>query len=208
MNQKSANLLPDDPKEAFILSLLAGGGAYSAARGVKSFINSLQPKKKDDSLEVMLPQHRIKTALSAETHQFLDPSLALIGGGAAGFLGASKLYELVKKHQQANELKDSEKEYVRALSHTQKSAEETPLVDMFCAGMANTFMDLGKTANFLADAGTAASSYVGSKVPAVKDFLSNPQFPDAVASPTNVAGDAATNAIDGNIWATIMGNGH
>ncbi len=138
--------------DAFLLSLLAGGGLYGAARGTKELIKHISPddKKPEDELEVNLPAYRMKqSSEEVNTGTYLYPILAALAGGAAGFGGASKAYDFVHKKKTDADLADTENQYMNQLTKMQRkvASAETPLTDYFCAGVVEGLSERFKTAD-------------------------------------------------------------
>lgn len=120
-----------------LLGMLMGGGAYGGLRLMHDISGAAQkPQKSKDELEITLPASRLpKTA--AEAMDYLAPFIASSAGATGGFLGASKLYELMKKKQMAHEQKQVEDQYMQTLqqAHQKVGSVQTPLIDKFLEGL-------------------------------------------------------------------------
>lgn len=119
-----------------LLSLLAGGGAYAGARGVKDLVNDhQQPEPDKNELNITLPASRVPKVASEETSvgSYFNPAATGILGLAGGFMGASKLYEHLKKKQLDNEMQQTQQSYMKALqdAHTKVGSVSTPNIDNF-----------------------------------------------------------------------------
>lgn len=135
--------------EIALVSALTGGGLYAGGRGLKNLINPPQEETQDE-LEVVLPSNKItdipKFANDQQAFPGQDLATKIMTGGlagTAGFLGASKLYEIQKMKQLQEEEEEAKKTY---LSHlmlaSQKVASlETPLVDQLCEGLASGMVE-------------------------------------------------------------------
>lgn len=123
----------------FLLSALLGGGLYGGGRLIRDIGNNLQkPTTPADELQLTLPKARLPQTMSkmGSLMENAAPIMAGAVGMPLGFLGASSIYELIKKRQMDAEQQRVQQNYLSQLGkNQQKFAEETPLTDEFCAGM-------------------------------------------------------------------------
>lgn len=135
----------DDALKAALLSALTGGGVYAAARGIKDLVNIPKPPPKNNEvIDIPLPASRFqKQAESSVWDTWLKPTLATAGGGTAGFLGASKLYEATRNYQLKKQMEAEEKRYMDTLQqvHQKVASMSTPNVDSFIDSL---FSSLGE----------------------------------------------------------------
>ena len=119
-----------------LLGLLAGGGTYGALRLGREMGQAAQPPQKPkDELQITLPSSRMPK-MGADAMDYIAGPAAFLGAGAGGFLGASKLYEMLKKKQIANEQQGVEQNYLHTLQQAhQKTAASTPHIDKFLEGL-------------------------------------------------------------------------
>jgi hypothetical protein len=123
-----------------LLSLLTGGGAYAGARGIKDLMGDNKPAEPDkNELNITLPSSRLPKTANDETSvgSYFTPALTGVLGLTGGFMGASKLYEHIKKKQLDNQMKQTEQGYLKALqdAHTKVGSVKTPNVDAFLSGL-------------------------------------------------------------------------
>lgn len=135
MDTESSSLL-----HKALLGLLIGGGTYGGMRLLADIPKTFQKTEKPKSeLELTLPAARMPKL--AQDHSairdYLLPLLAWGGGGAAGFLGASKLYDIHQQNQLKKREQGVEDEYLRALqqAHQKVAALQTPNIDKFLEGL-------------------------------------------------------------------------
>lgn len=129
-----------------ILGLLTGGGTYGAMRlGHDITTESQEPPKPKDQLQLTLPQSRVKQANEAGGYispgQYLGALLAMGGGAAGGFVGASSIYNHFRNKQLDDEIHTHEKDYLSTLERARQQASmkvasaNTPNVDAFLQGI-------------------------------------------------------------------------
>ena len=135
MDKEATNLL-----NIALLSLLTGGGAYAGARGIKDLVAGNKPEEPDkNELNITLPSSRMPKVANEETGigSYFNPALTGVLGLTGGFMGASKLYEHIKKKQLDDQMKQTEQGYLKALqdAHTKVGSVQTPNTDAFLVGL-------------------------------------------------------------------------
>jgi len=119
-----------------LAGLLTGGGAYAGLRLAHDVNNATKkPEKPKNQLDVALPESRIKAG-EHNWQEYFWPAVAAGGGVAAGWTGASKAYNHIKKKEVDNDVKSKEKDYLNTLQkvHSKVASLETPHVDKFLEG--------------------------------------------------------------------------
>lgn len=126
-----------------LLSLLAGGGTYAGARGIKDLAHEINPPKPEtNELEITLPKSRMpqppmKSKMGMEFSDMV--ATPIVAGGAAfgGFHLASKLYEKLKEKKLTAEKDKVEKDYLSTLmsAHSKVAESKTPYIDSFLDGL-------------------------------------------------------------------------
>ena len=117
--------------------MLVGGGAYGAMRLANDIPKAITPQDKNrHQLDVTLPAARVPKTAGA-WDEYVAPALSMGGGAAAGFYGASSIYEHLKKKQMENQMKNVEQQYLSTLqkAHQKTASLNTPHVDKFIQGM-------------------------------------------------------------------------
>jgi hypothetical protein len=123
-----------------LLSLITGGGAYAGMRGIKDLATEGKPAEKPkNELEITLPASRIPKMASDETgvNSYFLPAVTGILGLGGGFMGASSLYEKIKKKHLENQLQNTEHDYLKTLeqARTKLGSIKTPATDAFLTGL-------------------------------------------------------------------------
>jgi len=123
-----------------LLSLLAGGGAYGGMRLAKDLPNEgKKPAKPTDQLDITLPASRMPKVANDTTTigSYFWPTVAGAGGLAGGFLGASSIYEHLKKKQLEKQMQQTQGDYMSALqqAHQKVASIQTPHTDKFLEGL-------------------------------------------------------------------------
>lgn len=134
-----------------LLSLITGGGVYAGARGLKDLSKGPEDEENKNELNITLPAARMPKTAEEDTSigTYFNPAITGILGLTGGFMGASKLYEHLKKKQLDAEMDKTQKDYMSALqqAHTKVSSCKTPNVDSFLEGLINKAgEELSKTA--------------------------------------------------------------
>lgn len=149
-----------------LLSLLAGGGTYAAARGVKDLGQEIMPHKPEtNELEITLPKSRMPAALpkqkmGTDFSDMVMPPIAAGAGAYGGFHLASKIYEKLKERSLLKQKDKVEQDYLSTLMHAHSKVAEvqTPHIDSFLEGIvSNLGVALEKAAwtnpDFVTDGG-------------------------------------------------------
>ncbi len=133
-----SNYSYDPTTKTFLTSALAGAGVFGTGMLAKH-VMGMKPKAKNDddalkdSIPIRVPKAQEKTAI----HPDLLKALAVAGGGVGGFIGAKGLYDAYNNHALKSELDATKKKYDAALDSTKVAIDtDTPLVDIFCEGIA------------------------------------------------------------------------
>lgn len=132
-----------------LVSLLIGGGGYSALRGINDLSGANKPKPLDNEIEITLPSSRVPKEKIGAEEGFLNtlmqnanqstilPALAVGGGLYGGFRGASALYDHFANKDIDNEKEEVKNNYLAALqkANTKVGSLDTPNVDSFIGGL-------------------------------------------------------------------------
>ena len=150
------------PLELLVGSALAGGGGFAAMRLLKEVMDAGRPKQQagenENSLTIDIPTSKTPKVANEFEQVGLNPFnseglmkiIALLGGAPVGFMGAKKLYDTGKEKQMQGEIDRSNQKYLNTLASFNKQSSEsnTPAVDAFCEGLANTLDKQGFAEGF------------------------------------------------------------
>lgn len=152
---KHALLGNASPAELFGGTALMGGGMFSAAALLQELLREPDPTD-PDILQLDVPEEQAQLKQAQEAPPAAAPApepgatdpaslsydvlklLALVGGPPLGFMGAKSVFDSVKRSEGEASLEASRNRYMRSLEQL-KQGEATPLLDEFCAGLAENF---------------------------------------------------------------------
>jgi hypothetical protein len=134
--------MDDNLLRTALTGLLIGGGGYGAFRLAHDIPKAAKGDQKDNNeLDIPIPKAVIKkNATDGDwASNYLYPALAGVGGAAAGWGGASAIYEHMKRKAMEKDLAKQEEQYMATLQqiHNKMGSEfpETPFVDKFLEGV-------------------------------------------------------------------------
>jgi hypothetical protein len=154
---KAAADIPLSPEESYLASQLFGKSLFSAIQLAKeqelqkSLSNrALSGKMDEDVLKIPIPAHLMQTpekrgedgelrdSVFGRALNFNKHPARMILGGQAGFRDAKKEYFEAERSNIQRELMQAQQEYMQLLEQIKTGSEqETPLVDLFCNGIAD-----------------------------------------------------------------------